>query len=84
MGKVTSVRLGDEVLTKLDEMGAAMQRSRAWLIQDAVARYVEEEHWQVMAIKEAMDEVRSGKAEFVPWEQVKAELEERLRGDRVD
>jgi predicted transcriptional regulator len=84
MGKVTSVRLSDEVLAKLDEMGAAMQRSRAWLIQDAVARYVQDEHGQVMAIKGAVDEYRAGKTQLRPFDEVKADLDALLKAGRND
>jgi predicted transcriptional regulator len=43
MSRVTSIRLSDELAGWLDELAVAVDRSRAWLIEQAIARYVEEE-----------------------------------------
>ena len=79
MNKVTSVRLDEELCKKLDRLGELEDRPRAWLIQQAIARYVEEELPEVEAIKEALDEYESGKAVLIPHEQVMREMDEFLR-----
>ena len=70
MTKVTSVRLDDEMANKLDRLAASLDRPRAWLIEQAIAKYVEEQSWQVAAISEALGDYRSGNAAVAPHEQV--------------
>lgn len=43
--KATTVRMDDSVLGQLDALAEAQGRSRSWLINDAVARYLEHEAW---------------------------------------
>ncbi len=82
MAKVTSVRLDDAMASKLDHLAASLDRSRAWLIEQAIASYVEEQSWQVQAISGALDAYRSGNAAVKPHEQVLERLEAKIRGGR--
>ncbi len=79
MSKVTSIRIDDDVSAKLDQLAASTDRTKTWLIGQALRRYVEEEAWQVQAIKEALDDYRSGDAELVPHEEVMERLEAKIR-----
>jgi predicted transcriptional regulator len=82
MTKVTSVRLDDEMANKLDRLAASLDRPRTWLIEQAIASYVEEQSWQVAAISEALDDYRSGNAAVTPHEQVMDRLAAKLRNER--
>jgi predicted transcriptional regulator len=79
MTKVTSVRLEDELASKLEALATSIDRPKAWVIEQAIKSYVDEQSWQVQAIREAMEEYRSGKAELIPHEQVMEELEARIK-----
>lgn len=79
MSKSTTVRLQEDLVDKLDRLAAALDRPRAWVIEQALSRYVEEEAWQVAAIQEASDQYRSGKAGVRTHEEVMQGLEERIR-----
>jgi predicted transcriptional regulator len=79
MPKVTSIRLSDELISRLDQLADALDRPRSWLIEQAVARYLDEEAWQVAAITEALDEYRRGEARLTPHEQVMADLQQQIR-----
>ncbi|MEP6774315.1 MAG: ribbon-helix-helix protein, CopG family [Chloroflexota bacterium] len=79
MVKITSVRLEDSLSAKLDALAASIERPKAWLIEQAIRTYVQEQSWQVKAIEEAITEYRSGKAEVVPHEQVMEQLEGRIK-----
>lgn len=79
MAKPTSVRLDDELTRKLDTLAVAIDRPKAWLIEQAVRHYVEEQSWQIQAITEALAEYRSGASELVPHETVMQELEARIK-----
>ena len=79
MGKAISVRLADDLLTQLDQLAANLDRPRSWVIEQAIARYVEEEGPQVAAIAAALAEYRSGNAVLIPHEVVMRELDQRIR-----
>jgi predicted transcriptional regulator len=76
MTKITSVRLEDELATKLDALAASMERPKSWVIEQAIINYVDEQSWQVEAIREALQDYRSGKAVLVSHEQVMQEMDE--------
>jgi predicted transcriptional regulator len=72
--------MDDNLVNQLDELAAAMDRPRTWLIEQAVRRYIEEQAWQVQAIQAALDDYRSGDAVLVPHEEVMDRLEARIKG----
>jgi predicted transcriptional regulator len=79
MAKVTSVRLDDDIAEKLDRLATSLDRPRAWIIEQAILSYLEEQSWQVQAITEALAEYRAGTSTLVPHEQVMERLEAKLR-----
>ncbi len=84
MSKVTSIRLSDELANRLDQLASALDRPRAWLIEQAIARYVEQEAWQIGAITEALTEYRKGGASLRPHDEVMGRLEARVRARADD
>jgi predicted transcriptional regulator len=82
MTRVTSVRLDDEVASKLDRLATSLDRSKAWIIEQAITTYIEEQAWQIEAITDALEEYRAGRSELVPHEDVMARLESKLRDRR--
>jgi len=79
MAKVTTVRLNEELAEQLDALATSLDRSRSWVIEQAIARYLQEQAWQVGAIQEALDDLNSGQAELVPHEQVMQGLSAQLK-----
>jgi predicted transcriptional regulator len=75
MSHTVSIRLDDEVLTKLDALTKASDRSRAWLLAHAVQQYVEHESWQIEAIQATLEKMRQGNAAFAADDDVKQWLE---------
>lgn len=65
MGQTVSVRLDDEVLNQLNMMAKAADRSRAWLMSQAITQYVMHEAWQIEAIKQSLTKHESGKSKFI-------------------
>ena len=59
--KVTTVRLEEDVLKRLDGIAEAMNRPRNWVIQQAVNQYLEYEAWFVEQVKAGLREVEEGK-----------------------
>ena len=64
-----SIRLDDDVLSKLDMLTKATERSRAWLMAHAVEQYVQHEAWQIEAILNTLDKIRQGDSRFASGEQ---------------
>ena len=64
---------------RLDRLATSLDRPKAWLIEQAIARYVEEEAWQVEAIGEALAEYRQGTARVETHEAVMDRLGAKMR-----
>lgn len=69
-----TTRIDEETQSKLNQLAKATDRSRSWLVADAVRRYVVEEGWQVAAIEEGVRQADAG--DFATEEEVKAAFAE--------
>jgi predicted transcriptional regulator len=56
-----SSRVDKAVSDKLDFLSKATARSRSFLISEAIKAYVEEQAWQIEAIKEGVRQADQGK-----------------------
>ena len=65
-----TARIDEDTQQKLDQLAEATQRSRSWLIAEAVKKYVDDESWQIAAIEEGVRQADEGK--FASDEKVKA------------
>jgi len=65
-----TARIDEETHGRLDNLAKATDRSRSWLVADAVRRYVEEECWQVAGIEEVVCQAHAGN--FATEDEVKA------------
>lgn len=70
MSQSVSVRLDEQILEQLDLMARASDRSRAWLMAQAIRRYVEQEAWEIEAIEKALKKLKAGRATFADHEAV--------------
>jgi predicted transcriptional regulator len=70
--KPTTVRLSQEVLSAIDGMAKTLGRSRAWVIQDALTRYLEYEIWFREEVQKGLDDLEAGRT--LSHEDVKARL----------
>lgn len=69
-----TTRIDEETQSRLDQLAKATDRSRSWLMADAIRRYVEEEGWQVAAIEEGVRQADAG--DFATEDEVKAAFAE--------
>ena len=67
-----TIRLDGTLKRTLDKLAKATGRSRAFLAQDALRQYLEEQAWQVAEIKKAVKEVYA--ADFATDTEVDATL----------
>ncbi len=49
--QTTSVRLDDEKLARLGRLAAAIDRSRSWVINQAIEQYLDHEEWFAQAVE---------------------------------
>jgi predicted transcriptional regulator len=81
IAKTTTIRMGDRTLKRVDGLARAMSRSRTWVINHAVERYLDYEEWFVAEVKQALTEARS--SDLVEHEAV-VKAWERKRAAQVD
>ncbi len=75
--KVLTVRLEPKLTKQLDKLADATQRSRSFLIVEAVRDFLALNEWQVEEIKKAVAEADRG--EFASEEEVKKTFRRRAR-----
>jgi predicted transcriptional regulator len=75
MRKPSSIRLPDQLSERVDKLASALERPRSWVIERAIAAYLDDQEWQVARIREALDDVRGGTATLIPHAQVMADLD---------
>ena len=67
---ITSIRLPDELRRKIERLAQATRRSKGFLMQEAIAQYVENESWQIVEIDEGLRADDAG--EHVPAAEIEA------------
>ncbi|MCZ6803097.1 MAG: ribbon-helix-helix protein, CopG family [Proteobacteria bacterium] len=76
VGKVASVRMEEEKLQRIDKLAKTTNRSRGWLINQAVDRYLEYEEWLLKAIEAGMEDIEAGR--IISHEKLKKDWENKL------
>ena len=64
-----SMRIPKETKQKLEELAKATGRSKAYLANEAIDRYIDIEEWHIKAVQEGLRAVEEGRV--VPLEEVK-------------
>ena len=60
MSTPTTVRLDKNTMARLDILGKKLDRSRAWLIKEAISQYLEREERRFRGVDEGIQEMRQG------------------------
>ena len=58
--KATTVRIDDDVLWRIDGLANTLSRSRSWVINQAIERFLAYEEWYVQEVKNGLKEVERG------------------------
>ena len=77
---VVSVRLDNELVGQLDELAAEMDRSRSYLIAEAVREFVEREYSDLLNIREGEAEIAAGRV--VSHDEISAWVDDIVAGRR--
>jgi predicted transcriptional regulator len=75
--KVLTLRLEPKLTKQLDKLAEATQRSRSFLIAEAVREYIALNEWQIEETRKALAEADRG--EFASVEEVKKTFQKRSR-----
>lgn len=68
-----TIRTDPDLADKVAALALSMDRSRNWVIEEALRQYVETQAWQIEGIKAAIDSLDKG--EGIPHEQVMEKME---------
>ncbi len=58
--QTTSIRLDDEKLARIDRLAAAIDRSRSWVMNQAIEQYLDHEEWFAEAVAEGAEAANHG------------------------
>jgi len=58
--KMTTVRMDDHLLERVDGIAKSLSRPRAWVINQALERFVDYEEWFELEVKTGLSEVERG------------------------
>jgi predicted transcriptional regulator len=56
----TTIRIDGEILGRVDGLAEALSRSRSWVINQAIERFLDYEEWYVKEVKDGLTEVERG------------------------
>lgn len=73
MKKLINIRMDADVLAELDQYGAALERTRTFLIEKAVTAYFDT--LDEMVSDQRIDDVKSGRTKVMSLEEVAKKLE---------
>jgi predicted transcriptional regulator len=71
-GSTITVRTDPEIAAKIAALAQVMDRSRNWVIEEALKQYIETQAWQIEGIKHAQAALARG--EGIPFETVMDEM----------
>lgn len=71
-----TVRVSDDAARELDALAQAMDRTRSWVVKDALARYLEDERLWLEKVKRGIEAADRG--ELIPHEQAMKELRRKI------
>ena len=79
-GRVVTANLPDELVSRMDEVAGRIDRSKSWIVREAVAEWLAEEQRRHELTLEALKDVDEGRT--IPHEDVLAMVEQRKRERR--
>jgi predicted transcriptional regulator len=75
MGNQTiTIRTESDTVEKISSIAQAMDRSRNWVIEDALKQYIDQQAWYIEGIQKAQASLGAGQG--IPHEEIMAEISE--------
>ena len=79
-GRVVTAKLPDDLVSRMDEVAERIDRSKSWIMRQAVSEWLAEEQRRYELTLEALRDVDEGRT--IPHEEVLAMVERRKRERR--
>ena len=79
---IFTVRIAPEKQRQLDALAQVLDRSRNWVVSDAIDQYLDVQAWKIAHIQHGVEEADRG--DLVPHDEVSAEARAKLRRARGD
>jgi predicted transcriptional regulator len=79
-GRVVTAKLPDDLVSRMDEIADRIDRSKSWIVRQAVTEWLAEEQRRHELTLEALKDVDEGRT--IPHEEVLAMVEQRKRERR--
>ena len=80
IGRVVTAKLPDDLVSRLDEVAGRIDRSKSWIVRQAVTEWLAEEQRRYELTLDALNDVEEGRT--IPHEDVLAMIEQRKRERR--
>lgn len=74
-----SISVSPEKQAKLDAMAANADRSRSYIVNEAIDNYLELYEWQTRAIEERLQSAQGRDAKWIPHDEVFDRLEKKIK-----
>ena len=58
--KATTIRIEDEKIGRIDGLAKTLSRTRSWVINQAIDRFLEYEEWFIQEVHDGLKEVERG------------------------
>jgi len=58
--KATTIRIDDKMLGSVDGLAKSLSRSRSWVINQVIDRFLNYEEWYIKEVKDGLAEVERG------------------------
>jgi predicted transcriptional regulator len=79
-GRVVTAKLPEDLVTRMDEIAERIDRSKSWIVRQALTEWLAEEQRRYELTLEALRDVDEGRT--IPHEEVLAMVEQRKRERR--
>ena len=79
-GRVVTAKLPDDLVSRMDEVSERIERSKSWIVREAVSQWLVEEQRRHELTLEALRDIDEGRT--IPHEDVLAMVEKRKRERR--
>lgn len=79
-GRVVTAKLPDDLVARMDEVADRIDRSKSWIVRQAVAEWLAEEQRRYELTLEALKDVDEGRT--IPHEEVLTMVDQRKRERR--
>jgi predicted transcriptional regulator len=74
-----SISVSPEKQAKLDAIAANADRSRSYVVNEAIDNYLDLYEWQIRAIEERLERAQGRDAKWIPHDEVFDRLEKKIK-----